>query len=452
MSRTGTDEEAIPVPEVGQTLGNGYRVERVIAIGGMGVVLEASQPALGRSVALKLLKKSGEQRAARLVREARAAAAIQSEHVARVYEVGQLEDGQPFIAMELLRGRTLADHLEHEGRLRLDAAVDIVLEAAIAVAEAHERGIVHRDLKPSNLFLANRPGSAPIVKVLDFGISKVEALEEPAMTETGTQLGTPVYMAPEQVRESRNADARSDIWALGVVLHELVVGKRPFEAESLPGLGAAIVTDSPRNMRDARPELDSGFEAVVLRCLEKDAVSRYQSVADLARALEPFASPSGKAHAERIHELVRTDLCRDEPGDGSIDAPTATTGSKRDVETLDATSTPASGKHTTGLVGLVAVSAVGVALWVWWPTPTSPSPSFAPSTAPARPAAATIPELDQETPKEADDANDTGEAAPPVDAATITSAKPRSQPRGPRAPIPTRAKDGRELDPFEHRK
>ena len=363
------DEHAPALPAVGAVVDGGYRIERVIATGGMGVVLQARQESLGRSVALKLLRRAGDERAARLLQEARAAAAIESDHVARVFDVGRLGTGEPFIAMELLEGSTLAERLESEGAFEVADAIDLVLEACVAVAEAHERGIVHRDLKPSNLFFARQTGASPIVKVLDFGISKVESGGSSTMTETGLQLGTPVYMAPEQVRDARNADARSDIWALGVVLHELVTGRRPFDGRSLPGIGASIVSDEPRRLGDDRPGVPATLEKVVLRCLEKRPVARYQTVADLVRALVPHATPRGRAAAERVSRVVReiAPSTTADPPARVADA-TASTAAKRSGETLDATSGPSAEKLRSprSLGILLAAAAVAAAVGIWW--------------------------------------------------------------------------------------
>src|SRR5580693_7216018 len=165
---------------------------------------------------------------ARFEREARTAVKIKSEHVARVIDVGQLESGSPYMVMEYLEGEDLQGWLEKQGRLPIERAVDFLLQACEAIAEAHAMGIVHRDLKPANLFCIRRPDGTLSIKVLDFGISKAAGASM-GMTSTQAVMGSPLYMSPEQMGSSKGVDARSDIWALGVILFELVTGRVPFD-------------------------------------------------------------------------------------------------------------------------------------------------------------------------------------------------------------------------------
>jgi serine/threonine-protein kinase len=207
-----------PLPQPGDVIAGKYRVEAVIGTGGMGVVLGATDMSLGRAVAIKFLTPSKARRddaVQRFVREARAAAAIQSEHVVRVFEVDKLASGTPYIVMEHLRGADLAHLLAARRTLSVGEAVDFVLEACEALAEAHACGIVHRDLKPQNLFVAQRPDGTTCLKILDFGISKAAVDDQPQLTATDTVMGTPLYMSPEQVRSLKSVDHRADIWALG---------------------------------------------------------------------------------------------------------------------------------------------------------------------------------------------------------------------------------------------
>ncbi len=297
------------LPQPGQVIAGKYRVEGVIGSGGMGVVLGAVDTSLGRPVAIKFLsphKARREGAVARFLREARAAAAIQSEHVVRVFEIGTAPNGAPYIVMEQLRGNDLAQQLQRTGPLPIPLAVDHLLQACEALGEAHARGIVHRDLKPQNLFVTARPDGSPCVKILDFGISK--AIEEgaPNLTSTDQVMGTPLYMSPEQVRSLKNVDHRSDIWALGSILFELVTGRPIFEAPSASALCAMIAMDPPIPLRARLPQAPAELEAVILRSLHKDPAGRFQDVAQLAEALAPFATERGRASATRVSRVVRS--------------------------------------------------------------------------------------------------------------------------------------------------
>jgi len=284
---------------IGEIVADKYRVERLIGEGGMGVVVAATHLQLDTVVALKLLPESSTSDPVlveRFVREARAAAKLRSDHVTKVLDVGKLQSGAPFMVMEYLEGANLADVLAAGGRLEPAVACDYVLQACEAVAEAHAHGIVHRDLKPENLYLTTRVGGAGMVKVLDFGVSKTTAVAG-SLTTTKAVVGSPMYMAPEQMRSSRVADPRSDVWALGVVLYELLTERCPFEAESLPELCLKISRDTHRPIFELRPELAPELVAVVDRCLQKDPAQRYANAAELASALEPFAPAHASADA-----------------------------------------------------------------------------------------------------------------------------------------------------------
>jgi serine/threonine-protein kinase len=297
------------IPKVGAVIADKYRVERILGIGGMGVVVAVTHLQLGEPYALKcLLPRTARnpETVARFLREARAAVRIKSEHIARVSDVGTLDNGSPYILMEYLTGRDLSDVLHDHHRLSIGDAVEYVLQACAGIAEAHALGIVHRDLKPSNLFLTQRLDGAPLVKVLDFGISK--ATDEggphaPSLTQTASVFGSPAYMSPEQVRSAKNVDVRTDIWALGVILHELLAGETPFVAETSSGLLAAIVADEPTPLRDRRPDVSEALDAVVRRCLQKDVKKRFQTVSELATALEPFRSDDSVVSIGRIRRL-----------------------------------------------------------------------------------------------------------------------------------------------------
>ncbi len=296
-----------PVLE-GEVLAGKYRIERVLGRGGMGVVVAAQHMQLGQRVALKFLlpEACGNGEAvARFLREARAAVQIQSEHVARVSDVGQLDSGAPYMVMEFLLGSDLGAVLHERGPLPIAEAVDYLLQASEAVAEAHALGIVHRDLKPANLFLTKRRDGSPLIKVLDFGISKATQGDGGlGLTATSAVMGSPYYMSPEQVRSARDVDARSDLWALGVILQELLAGAPPFQADTASALFAAIIADAPVPLSKQRPDVPPALEQVLSRCLEKDRTRRYANIAELARALEPFAPASSATSVERIARVL----------------------------------------------------------------------------------------------------------------------------------------------------
>jgi tRNA A-37 threonylcarbamoyl transferase component Bud32 len=303
-----------------------YRVEGIIGKGGMGTVVAAEHTLLKQRVALKFLLEVGKPTVLeRFFREARAATRIESEHICRVMDLGTLEDGAPYIVMEMMNGSDLAQHLRERTRLPVAEAADYVLQALDALVEAHARGIVHRDLKPSNLFLARRGDGTEILKVLDFGISKLDGggelasttestdigppRDEPAsasvhvMTETGSMMGSPPYMSPEQLRSTRDVDARTDVWALGVMLYELVAGERPFRGNDKPTLFHAILTGAYVPLRVRCPDVPHAFEALVDSCLRIDMWSRCPSAIALAEGLAPFVS-NGDARMARARRLA----------------------------------------------------------------------------------------------------------------------------------------------------
>ena len=291
---------AMPIRE-GEILGGKYRVERVLGAGGMGVVVAATHLQLGQRVAIKFLLPDAlknERALERFTREARAAAQLTSTNVARVVDVGALESGAPYMVMEFLDGLDLGQLVETRGPLSLEDAVDYVLQACEAVAEAHALGIVHRDLKPRNIFLTHRPSGAPLVKVLDFGISKVTEKETiggmpaHALTRSGDLVGSPTYMAPEQMQAQRGVDGRTDVWALGGILFELLTARTPFLAETLPELCAMVLLKPHTPLAELRPDLPAALGDVINRCLEKEPEDRFASVNELSMALAPFSPHS----------------------------------------------------------------------------------------------------------------------------------------------------------------
>ncbi|HEY5937837.1 MAG TPA: serine/threonine-protein kinase [Kofleriaceae bacterium] len=292
--------------QVGELIAGKYRLEHEIGAGGMGVVYAATHIALDQRVALKFLlveAARNPEMVERFMREARAAAKIQSEHVARVIDVGERE-GMPYIVMEYLEGDDLENIVDVQGPLPVGDAVRYVLHTCEALAEVHVQGIVHRDIKPANLFVAARADGTCIVKLLDFGISKVapvwtEQGKGHSLTQTSAVIGSPRYMSPEQLRSSRDVDTRSDVWALGVTLFELLGGDSPFAKGTMPEVCASILKDEPISLANLRPEIPAALEAVIRRCLAKEPAKRYDNVAELATALRPFGPPGSDVSVER---------------------------------------------------------------------------------------------------------------------------------------------------------
>jgi Protein kinase domain len=277
---------------VGQTLAGKYRVERILGKGGMGLVFAARHIKLDEPVAIKLLRPAMMEvdgMVGRFLREARAASKIKSPHVVRVTDVDVLPDGAPYMVMEHLNGIDFFDLRVERERLGVLEAVGYVLQACDAIAEAHSLGIVHRDLKPSNLFLHRRPDGKQVVKVLDFGLSKVEAPGELEATRSGQILGSPKYMSPEQMLSMRDVDGRADIWSIGVILYELLTGRPPFVADTTPRLCALVLNAEPAPASSLRADLPPVLDRIIMRCLHKDRAQRFANVAELAAALAPFA-------------------------------------------------------------------------------------------------------------------------------------------------------------------
>ena len=295
----------------GDIIAEKYEVVGALGAGGVAYVISALHLELGEMVALKFLRPESlahEEVVARFASEARAVARIKSEHVAHVYDVGSMPDGAPFIVMEYLEGKDLGVVLAESGKLSVRLAVDYVLQACEALACAHATGIVHRDIKPENLFLTSAAGSVEVVKVLDFGISKsaLTAAEQGGRRQALTMLpmGTPGYMSPEQIRDTSAVDARTDIWALGCVLSELITGTSAFQAPTVPQLTATILERDPVPLRKLVPDAPPALEALILKCLEKDPDRRFQDVAELAVALYPFGPRRSRVSAERCHHVL----------------------------------------------------------------------------------------------------------------------------------------------------
>ncbi len=316
----------VPVPATGDIVGGKYRVEGVLATGGMGIVLSAMHLRLRERVAIKVLKPEIAARApavARFMREARLSMKLHGEHVVRIFDVDVLGDSLPYFVMEQLEGEDLATHIAKEAPLPIAEIVDYMLQVCEGVAEAHALGIVHRDLKPANLFLTRKADGGALMKVLDFGVSKAAAaffdtdadtapssdphilaarpeVDDATLTSTRAMIGSPRYMSPEQVRSSRDVDARSDIWALGAILYEMACGSPPFAGTDLERLRADIV-DRPHPPLDAAP---ARIRAIVDKCLAKDPADRYRNIATLADALADVGPESMRDHAARVRSIL----------------------------------------------------------------------------------------------------------------------------------------------------
>lgn len=312
MTDTATAEDVLRVA-AGDVVAGKYRVERVLGQGAMGIVVAARHEELGQKVAIKLLHPDvggSDDGLERFLREARAAAKLESDHVARVFDVGKFGEKNAYMVMEHLEGSDLEKYLDNHGALPIDEAVDYVLEALEALAHAHAHGMVHRDVKPSNLFLVERVDGTRRVKILDFGISKTEAgfgVSSPGsstLTSPHAVLGSPAYMAPEQIRSSKNVDQRADIWSVGVMLYELVTGKSPFVGESIGDTLARVLASRPEPITQLRRDVPPLLVEAISRCLELDEAKRFQDVSELADALAAFGSPRTQDLPRRIRRVL----------------------------------------------------------------------------------------------------------------------------------------------------
>jgi serine/threonine-protein kinase len=404
------------LPLQGDVIASKYRVERLIGMGGMGVVVAARHIELDERVAIKMLlphlPATGEP-AARFLREAKAAIRIKNEHVVRVLDVGRTDTGSPYIVMEYLDGQDLGQLLERSGPLPVEDTVDYVMQACEAIAAAHALGIVHRDLKPANLFLAAASDGTAFVKVLDFGISKIAetaSSQQPGLTSTATVMGTPCFMSPEQLRSTRDVDARADIWSMGAILHALMTGTPPYDGESNADVSAKIIRDAPTPLRVLRAEVPADLEAIVLRCLEKDPARRFADVASLAEALSRVTPrDSSKASAVRVARIAAavapTVLSEPPhhaqpfmPGGQATPGPTRTASAWGDTRREEKR-----GRRIAGMVGAAGIVAGAIVFGVlrWHTDPAaSVSPVQATASAPATqvPAATTAPETQAAAP------------------------------------------------------
>jgi serine/threonine-protein kinase len=359
--------DAMALPAVGDEILGKYRILRKLGEGGMGVVYAALHIELQETVAIKMLSPSLAMRddvVGRFMREARAAAKIKNEHAVRVLDVGKFEDGVPYMVMEFLDGEDLETTLMARGPLPLPEVIKYVAEAAIALSEAHRQGIVHRDIKPANLFLAKRSNGSRIIKIVDFGISKVanDGLIEGGATRTDSVMGTPMYMSPEQLRASRDVDARADVWSLGIVFYRLLTGISPFDGDTVPLLFVSIFSSKHRSLRERRPDLPIELESILARCLEKDRDKRMSSVEEFVMALAPWAGSDAPISFGR-ESLASGNWAASAAGPSGISSGVGTTDSK-----LTADQAQTHRARSFRMLGIAVFSAVivvvgGLAAW-----------------------------------------------------------------------------------------
>jgi hypothetical protein len=415
----------------GEILAQKYRVDRVLGVGGMGVVVAATHISLDQRVALKFMLAQAFQRPealSRFHREARIAVKLRSEHVARVTDTGTLENGAPYIVMEYLEGADLGAQLAQNGPMPVGFAAECIVQACDAVGEAHSHGVIHRDLKPANLFLTQRPDGSPLVKVLDFGISKASASAEEgmAMTKTGAIMGSPLYMSPEQLRSLKTVDARTDVWALGVVLYELLSGVVPFNADSFGDLLLLVMTTPHRPLATFCPQIPPQVSMLVDACLAKDPAQRVQSVAQLAEALSPFCSATGVVIAQRVVALARRSGTTGDPR--VITGVNALAAGNTGVGWAGSGSAPVAPKRPWALLAVAGLAIAGLAIaGVAYGTRSHPD-----AVAASPPPSSVTPAPPSATPAEPPPAA-TAAPAPTVVATAAPEATPSASPHAPPA-------------------
>ncbi|MDD5308425.1 MAG: serine/threonine-protein kinase [Deltaproteobacteria bacterium] len=274
----------------GRTLEGKYRLVRILGKGGMGSVYLGEHVIIGKLVAVKFLHAeyaSNEEVVKRFYREAQAAAAIGHDAIIDVMDVGVSPEGEPYLVMEYLEGESLAALLTRVGRMDVPEACGILEPVLLALHAAHGKGIVHRDLKPENIFLVHREGEAPRIKVIDFGISKfAKGPGGTKLTQTGSVMGTPAYMSPEQARGASDVDQRSDLYSIGVIFYEMLTGVLPFVGENFTAMIISILTSDPRPPLEVCPSFPKEAESVLLRSLVKTPSGRYQNALEMLEALK----------------------------------------------------------------------------------------------------------------------------------------------------------------------
>ena len=407
----------------------------------MGVVVAATDTQLERRVALKFLLPgalANPEIVARFSREARAAAKIHGEHVVRIIEVGELDTGTPYMVMEYLEGRDLAERIRSE-RVSPSDAARFVLQACEALAEAHAAGIVHRDLKPANLFLAQQPDRSVSVKVLDFGISKAP-VGSGGITSTQAVMGSPHYMSPEQLVSAKHVDHRSDVWSLGIVLYEMLAGSPPFTGDTMPAIVAKILQSPLPSLRAVRPDAPAEMEQLIARCTAKDPAARFRDVAELAHALVAFAPDAGRS-ADRATRILGRSIAppSDKPAaDAVVTSPSPEAGAQSEVRSQTAwghtraAGVPRRGVAPYAIAGVLGVAAIGAGFVVLGgraPQPGAPMTASSPRVEPLSPVLP-IPAPVVLSPPPADSTADSPTpSVPPVTAKPVVAKLPRVQPK-----------------------
>lgn len=442
--------------KIGDVIADTYRITRFLGRGGMGLVVAATHVTLGQTVALKFLTpgtdEDGPEAHSRFLREARITVRLRSPHVVRTLDYGVLDDGTQFMVMECLEGIDLGQVLAADELLPIEVAVDYVVQACQGLAEAHALGAVHRDLKPGNLFLTRDLEGQPLVKVLDFGVSKAGVMVDPEsvgnpITVAGTMLGSPRYMSPEQLRNAPDVDQRSDVWALAVILYELLTGQPPFRGAA-PAITCALILgeDPPLAPSRRRPGIPPALDAAVLRALTRDLDARTPDVGELASdLLRAIGLPEGPVSLRIAATLERGPASRRAPSE----RPLASTGDElhdaraesASPETASPSSASASGPGPAILLG-IAIGLCAVVLWFALrpaePAPADPGSPAVVTVASGAPSAAAVASAGSVPTSEVRSAASAAPtAASSVPATAAMSAGTPTRPRAPALPIAT---------------